>query len=367
MTIRRVLFNFQNEEKEIMAIFKRKNSKYYWMKFYFEGELIQQSTKCTNKADARTVESAYRTELALGRIGIKIKRDYPTFQEAIKGFLEWSKISLKQSTQKREKFAVDVLEVYFGKKKVDAIEPKDVEKFVTWRSNQTSRKTQTKITRGTVNRELIILKKIFKRLVNEKVLLDSPARTVKLLKENDASFHVITDDEERLYLMACPQPLQDVAIIMLETGMRCGEVYRIKRGEVFLEKGFLKVTEGKTNTSVRRVHLSEKAKNVLRHRLKKFQGENLFPQGDKDGQKATDSLDKQHITTIGKLNFKFRLYDCRHTFATRALENGVDILTLSQILGHNGLKTISRYAHPSESFKADAIKKMQNRKLAKLA
>jgi integrase len=45
--------------------------------------------------------------------------------------------------------------------------------------------------------------------------------------------------------MACPQPLQDVAIVMLETGMRCDEVYRIKRSEVFLDKNLLKVTKAK--------------------------------------------------------------------------------------------------------------------------
>ena len=36
-----------------MAIYKRPNSKYYWFKFYFDGELIQLSSKCTNKTDAR--------------------------------------------------------------------------------------------------------------------------------------------------------------------------------------------------------------------------------------------------------------------------------------------------------------------------
>ncbi len=46
----------------------------------------------------------------------------------------------------------------------------------------------TNITRGTVNRELITLKKIFKRLVNEDILRSDAARTVKLLKENDAEF-----------------------------------------------------------------------------------------------------------------------------------------------------------------------------------
>jgi integrase len=349
-----------------MALYKRSNSKFWWMKFTFDGELVQQSTKVANKRDALTIEAAFRHELALGRIGIKPKKDAPTFAVAAFDFLKWSKVShAEKTTERRERFAVQVLTDFFGKKKTDSIEAKDVEKFVVWRSGQTSRKTKDKITRGTVNRELITLKKIFKRLVNEGVLRNNPAQTVKLLKENDADFHVLSDDEEKIYLLAAPQPLQDVAILMLETGMRCGEIYRIRRSEVFLDKGLLKVTKGKTKAAVRQVHLTAKASAVLRGRLQRFKGENLFPQNDEDFRAATIGIEKMHSRTLERLKLSFRLYDCRHSFASRAVENGVDLLTLSQILGHSGLKTISRYAHPSESYKADAIKKMENRKIAK--
>lgn len=271
----------------------------------------------------------------------------------------------EKATERREQFAVQVLIEYFGKNKVDRIETKDVEKFIVWRSGQISRKTKTFIRRETINRELIALKRIFKRLINEELLSKNPTIAVKLLKANEAEFHVITDDEEKIYLLAAPQPLQDVAILMIETGMRCGEVYRIKRSEVFLDKGFLKVTKGKTKTSVRQVHLSSKASAVLRGRLQKFKGENLFPQNDEDSRPETKTIDKMHIRTMERIKMNFRLYDCRHTFASRAVENGIDLLTLSQILGHNGLKTIPRYAHPSENYKADAIKKLESRKFAK--
>jgi hypothetical protein len=55
--------------------------------------------------------------------------------------------------------------------------------------------------------------------------------------------------------------------------------------------------------------------------LQKFDGENLFPQNDIDGQKAASSIDALHLETVRKLGFEFRLCDCRHTFAARALEN----------------------------------------------
>ena len=86
-----------------------------------------------------------------------------------------------------------------------------------------------------------------------------------------------------------------------------------------------------------------------------------------DGELATKSLNKIHLTTIRRLGFSFRLYDCRHSFATRALESGVDLLTLAAILGHANLKVVSRYAHPSEDHKADAIRRMQRARIPRKA
>lgn len=206
---------------------------------------------------------------------------------------------------------------------------------------------------------------IFKRLTESQILRDNPAQEVKQLKANERSFHVISTEEEKLYLLAAPQPLQDVAILMLESGMRCGEVYCVRRQDISLDKGFLQVVKGKTDASIRQVHLSERARKVLQYRMNKFAGENLFPQNDVDGQKATITLDRLHSETVRKLGLKFRLYDARHTFASRAVEDGIDLLVLASILGHSNLKMVMRYAHPSETFKADAIRKMEKNRKAK--
>lgn len=71
-----------------MALYKRENSKYWRMKFTYDGQLVQQSTKCSNKRDALQVEAAFRHELALGRIGIKPKKEAPSFTVAANNFLE---------------------------------------------------------------------------------------------------------------------------------------------------------------------------------------------------------------------------------------------------------------------------------------
>jgi hypothetical protein len=55
----------------------------------------------------------------------------------------------------------------------------------------------------------------------------------------------------------------------------------------------------------------------------------------------------------------FRIYDLRHTWATRAAESRqVDMTTLAALLGHSKLNKVMRYAHPQEKHQADAVKRL---------
>ena len=59
---------------------------------------------------------------------------------------------------------------------------------------------------------------------------------------------------------------------------------------------------------------------------------------------------------------KFRLYDCRHTWATRMVQAGVDPVTLAAMLGHSRIEMVFRYAHPTEEHQFAAMEKMQRAK-----
>jgi len=55
----------------------------------------------------------------------------------------------------------------------------------------------------------------------------------------------------------------------------------------------------------------------------------------------------------------FRLYDLRHTWATRAAMAGIDLVTLAAMLGHSRIQMVLRYAHPTEQHQADAMRKLE--------
>jgi integrase len=72
------------------------------------------------------------------------------------------------------------------------------------------------------------------------------------------------------------------------------------------------------------------------------------------------SVDKAHRAAVKLSELShFRLYDLRHTFATRAVEAGVDLVTLAALMGHSRIQMVLRYAHPTEEHQVLAIRKLE--------
>lgn len=77
---------------------------------------------------------------------------------------------------------------------------------------------------------------------------------------------VISCEEQRRYLDAASQPLRDVAELILETGMRPEEVYRLSKANLHLERGYLYNPSGKTRAARRKINLTKRAVQILQAR-----------------------------------------------------------------------------------------------------
>jgi len=55
----------------------------------------------------------------------------------------------------------------------------------------------------------------------------------------------------------------------------------------------------------------------------------------------------------------FRLYDLRHTWATRAAMSGIDLVTLAAMLGHSRIQMVLRYAHPTQDHQTQAMERLE--------
>lgn len=336
-----------------MALYKR--GKTWWMNFWFDGVHVQKSTKCKNKRDAETVERAYQTQLAKGEVGIEPKKRAPGFRLAVKEYLAWLKVEHagKPSTYRRYENDSKPLLEFFGDLQTSKFTSEGIEKYKIWRSNQKGKKTKRTLEPATINHELFFLKMLFKRLVESDQLIKNPTLKVKTLPVANEQMRVLSFEEQRLYLMAATQPLQTIAVLMIETGMRPSEILNLKCQDVNLSKNVLQVVEGKTKAARRKIPLSKRAKTVLAPYIK-YGPESVFP------DQTITTLDYYHLKAVELSGIAYcRLYDLRHTFATLHIENGTDVVTLASLLGHKDLKMITRYAHPSERHKQDAIKRVE--------
>jgi len=365
-----------------MALYKRGGV--WWMNFWQDDYHVQRSTKCKNKRDAETVERAYRTQLAKGEVGIEAKKPAPVFSQAVKHFLALSKSehAAHPNTHKRYITSSKALLRYFGDAPLDRITKDDVEQFKSSRVKQRKRppgkppanlKIKPRpvsvklINPATVNRELACLKALFNCYIKDDVLVKNPVSRVKFLAETSEHMRVLSEDEERLYLLAASQPLQDVATLMVETGARPEEICRLQRSNINLAQGYVSIPFGKTKAARRKLPLSVRACGVVERRLTEAKGDYLFAggRGGDDINNPVVKLNAAHNGAVKRSEVRaFRLYDLRHTFATRAAEAGVDLVTLAAMLGRSRVQMVMRYAHPSEEHQFNAMRKIEAHRAA---
>jgi integrase len=344
-----------------LKVYKR--GKVYWFKLQFEGTLYQKSTKQTSKVKAEGAAAAFRTALANRNFGIIERKPVPVFEDAMKAFLAWSAGEHKEhpATYRRYKTSSKSLLAYlkFKGKPIDQITPATIEDYKTSRARQKGKRTKRLIKPATINRELACLKAMYFHVLKDRHDFRNPVSEIELLPENNEQERVLTFDEQRIYLQAANDTLKDVAGLILETGMRPEEVYRAKVENVNLELGYLYNPHGKTKAARREVPLNSLAAGILKRRLGRATGIYLFPHKmDKD--KPMLKANNSHTKALKDSKVRaFRIYDLRHTWATRAAESGMDIGTLASLLGHAKLNMVTRYVHPGKAHRIDAVNKLE--------
>jgi len=165
-------------------------------------------------------------------------------------------------------------------------------------------------------------------------------------------------------------------VLCLYTGLRIGELLALEWADFDFEKSelhinktchdgkdrngnFVRITDSpKTNSSIRNIPIPKQLLPYLK-KIKKHNPFSLFVSNN--GKPITvRSYQRSFDLMLKKLEIPHRgFHALRHTFATRALECGMDIKTLSEILGHkNPNVTLNRYAHSFMEHKKDLMNKV---------
>jgi integrase len=345
-----------------MGVYRR--GRIWWYSFEFQGRRIQESTGFTNKTAALRVEAKRKADLLDRRAGFTKAKLAPKFDDHVDKFLAWSKHQHRPNTRELHELNCKTLMRFFRGKYLDEITSEMVEDFKSARKQERIQWAKERfVTGATVNRALTTLKLLFHQAERNGYFVKNPAVGVSMFPEPTDSMRVISFEEQAVYLTKTSQPLHDISKIILDTGMRPEEVFRMRIENLDFKQKTIFNPQGKTKAACRTIPMTDDALSLLKHRVKeavKLGTPYVFP-SPHHTQNPIGSVKKAHAAAIKRANIKrhFRLYDFRHTFASRAVASGADLPTLSALLGHASILMTMRYVHPAAEQKRTTMEKFE--------
>jgi integrase len=154
--------------------------------------------------------------------------------------------------------------------------------------------------------------------------------------------------------------IRPLVLLALNTGLRRGEMFSLRWADIDADASMLTVRAAAAKSGdSRRVPLNDEAQQLLKAWRKQNRPDAdafVFP-GD-DGARLTN-INKSWATVckLGKLS-NFRLHDCRHHFASRLVQLGVDLNVVRELMGHADLKMTLRYGHLAPDNLKSAVAKL---------
>jgi integrase len=208
-----------------------------------------------------------------------------------------------------------------------------------------------------VNRELALLKRMFNLAITWDLFLDlNPLRKVKFFREFNTGLRVVSPEEEETLLRNAAPYIQDLIRFALNTGLRIGEIFGLRWSNADWEKGILNVFAPKTQKT-RVVPLNSEVQKVLEYWALGKRNEFVF-YNPETGKPFVD-LKAGFALACRKAGISgVTWHTLRHTFASRLVNRGVDIVTVQQLLGHSTVTVTMRYTHTNLDSKRGAVEKL---------
>lgn len=216
------------------------------------------------------------------------------------------------------------------------------------------------------------------KALEEKLIFRNPSDGCKLPSAKPREMKVLTPEEiQRLLIQAKEDGCYELLLLELATGLRRGEICALKWDDLNFKTGVLKVerqvhrvkgelivSQPKTKASNRSVVLPAPVLTVLKTYRKSTASQWMFPSPVKEDSPQDPAAVRKKLSAILKRAEckHIRFHDLRHTFATISLEHGMDVKTLSTIIGHvSSSTTLNIYAHVTDEMQRTAAAKIDQR------
>ena len=314
-----------------MSLYKRGGIWHY--DFSLAGQRYRGSTKETVLSCARTVEALLIVEAKERGMSL-IPRRAPVLSEFAHRFLQWVENSnLEPGSKRYYRYGCEMIQnSHLAGMRVDKITTDETSELRLGRSP------------ANANNALRTLRRMLGKAAEWGLIRTAPR--IKLTKEHGRSVLIDHIAETKLLAVA-EQPLRDVLLILLDTGMRPAEVFRMRWENVSGRERVIFIPHGKTRNSRRFVPISQRVLDALLIRGAGRTEGWVFPSlRSKTGHIAT--VEKQFLTARRKAGISpsVVLYSARHSFATHALAATGNLAAVMKALGHSDARTAMIYQHP---------------------
>ena len=251
----------------------------------------------------------------------------------------------------------------------------DIQQFINWmRQDGRSEYRESRgegLSANTIRHCCGLCRRALEKAVTEKLIVRNPAEECKLPPARRMEMRLLSREElQKLLIQARAEGYYEVFLLELTTGLRVGELMALQwddlnfnTGELRIErqvcqiKGELLIQPPKNKASIRTVILPTAVVTALKKYKQTVFSQWMFPSPKKEEAPIAPSVVSHRLAKILKHAGckKVRFHDLRHVFATNALEHGMDVKTLSTIIGHiSSATTLNIYAHVTDDMQRQA-------------
>jgi integrase len=326
-----------------MGIYKKGNV--YWMIKQYRGKKVERSLDTSAK---RVAEERYSKVVSEIIDGSYFQRQYSDIT-----FMELKEKYMVKYQKQRDLNTLKRLTPYFGNMRLSEITAETVEDYILFRANEGAKP-------ATIYQEFSLGRRIFNVARRKwKWISANPFSDVtftELQEMDNARERFLTVEEEMLLVAnATPAYLCDIIIFALHTGCRRGEILACRWKEhIDMQRRTVAIRASKGGKQ-KVIPMSQTLYRMLlrRSKVNNISGR-LFPY---EMTAVKDAFERAvRKSKIEDLHF----HDLRHTFATRLVQSGVDLYTISRLMGHRSLKMTERYAHHCPASLTPSIKALDD-------
>lgn len=296
--------------------------------------------------------------------------------------MEWLELYVKPLKQRTYERYKDVCNSHIigglGNYEIDELTPLILQKHVNDIKAHGHKRSGGELSSSTVNGIITVIQSSLKRANELGIAKTYQAGAIQRPRIEESEVKCFSVKEQKMIeqaVLSSKKRKMLGVIIALYTGVRIGELVALEFSSVDMQKRtitiketcyeskdkdgrFAKITDTTKSHRARVVPFPKQLLPIFKE-LKAHNKSGYVIENAKGEQMSVRSYQRSFETLVDKLGVsKLSFHALRHTFATRALESGMDVKTLSEILGHKSATvTLNRYAHSMMEHKQNAMDK----------